>query len=158
MELNKIFLVGNLTKDPDLRYTGGGTAVCDLRLASSRRYRRGGETGDMVEETCFVDVVVWGRSGENCNQYLKKGNSVLVEGRLKFEEWQSQEGQKRSKHTIVADRVNFFPRSGGGGGGREEESSSGGSKGSQGFGKNYNDDFPSEASKPQEDFNSEVPF
>ena len=152
MELNKIFLVGNLTRDPELRYTGGGTAVCDLRLASNRRYRRGGETGEMVDETCFVDVVVWGRSGENCNQYLKKGNAVLVEGRLKFDQWKSPEGQNRSKHTIVADRVNFFPRSGGGGGGE-----GGGQSASQNFGQNYNDDFPGE-NKPQEDFNSEVPF
>ena len=152
MELNRIFLVGNLTRDPELRYTGGGTAVCDLRLASNRRYRRGGDSGEMAEETCFVDVVVWGRSGENCNQYLKKGNMVLVEGRLKFDQWTSQEGQKRTKHSIVADRVNFFPRSGGGGGG------GGASESSSNYGQNFHDDFPGESRPPQEDFNSEVPF
>ncbi len=154
MELNKIYLVGNLTRDPELRYTGGGTAVCDLRLASNRRYRRGGDSGEMVEETCFVDVVVWGRSGENCNQYLRKGNPVLVEGRLKFDQWTSQEGQKRSKHTIVADRVHFFPRGGAdgpGGGGAETRADT------QNYGQNFNEDFPGEGQQ-EEDFNSEVPF
>jgi single-strand DNA-binding protein len=151
MELNKIFIVGNLTRDPELRYTSGGTAVCDLGIASNRRYRKGGESSEMVEETCFVDVVVWGRSGENCNQYLKKGNSVLVEGRLKLDRWTAQDGQKRSKHTIVADRVHFFPRAGGGGGGE--------SGGSQSYGESYHDDEPGEgSSRAQEDFNSEVPF
>ena len=147
MELNKIFMVGNLTKDPELRYTGGGTAVCDLRLASNRRYRRGGDSGEMVDETCYVDVVVWGRSGENCNQYLKKGSMVLVEGRLKLDEWE-KEGQRRSKHSIVADRVNFFPRGAGGEGGG----------GQQSYGRNFNDDLPGESGSNVEEFNSEVPF
>ena len=146
MELNKVLMVGNLTRDPELRYTSGGSAVCDLRIAATRRYRRGGDSGEMQEETCFVDVVVWGRSGENCNQYLRKGNPILVEGRLKLDEWQSQEGQKRSKHSIVADRVHFFPRTGGGGSGE-----------SQSYGQNYQES-DSGGGSPQEDFNSEVPF
>ncbi len=149
MELNKIYLIGNLTRDPELRYTGSGTAVCDLRLAASRKYRKGGDTGEMVEETCFVDVVVWGRSGENCNQYLSKGNPVLVEGRLKLDEWQAQDGQKRSKHSVVADRVHFFPRSGGGAPSGE----------SQSYGRSHQDSEHSDSEgSSQEDFNSEVPF
>ena len=106
--LNKVLLMGNLTRDPELRYTPSGTAVCKLGLAINRRYRDR-SSGDWKEETCFVDVTVWGKTGENCGQYLAKGRPVLVEGRLKFSSWES-EGQKRSKLEVVADNVQFISR------------------------------------------------
>ncbi len=110
MNYNKVLLIGNLTRDPELRYLNSGTAVCDLGLAVNRRFRKAdGESG---EETCFVDVVVWARQAENCNQFLRKGAGVFVEGRLTFDTWENQEGQKRSKHRVVADRVQFMPRPG----------------------------------------------
>jgi single-strand DNA-binding protein len=161
MDLNKVIIVGNLTKDPELKYTPGGTAVCEMRLAANHRYRRGGEGGEMVDETCFVDVASFGRSGENCNQYLRKGSTVLVEGRLKFDQWTSQDGQKRSKHSVVADRVHFFPKSGGGAG-------SGGGGESQSYGKNFRGDAappggdfdaePAGEGERRETYDSEVPF
>ena len=116
MELNKVFIAGNLTRDPDLRMTPSGTAVCDLGLASNRRWRRQGED-QFQEETCFLDITVWGRQAESCNQYLAKGRAVLVEGRLKYDRWDDKEtGKARSKLTVVADRVHFMPRSGEGSG------------------------------------------
>lgn len=106
--LNKVFLMGNLTRDPELRYTPSGMAVCKLGLATNRRYRdRSSE--EMREETCFVDITVWGKTGENCGQYLAKGRSVLVEGRLRYNTWES-EGQKRSKLEVVAENVQFLSR------------------------------------------------
>lgn len=115
MDLNRVLLMGRLTRDVELRYLGNGTAVTDLRIAVSWRYRR--QDGERVEETCFVDVTVWGRDAENCNQYLSKGRGVFIEGRLKFESWETQDGQKRNKLKVVADRVQFLPRGGGAPGG-----------------------------------------
>lgn len=103
--LNKILLIGNLTKDPELRYLPNGTPKAELRLASSRTYTTNGERR---EDTCFVDVVAWSRTAENCNQFLKKGSKVFVEGRLDYQEWEGQDGSKRSKHQVVADRVQFL--------------------------------------------------
>jgi single-strand DNA-binding protein len=111
--LNKVFLMGNLTRDPELRYTPSGMAVCKLGLATSRRFR-GRNSDEWREEVCFVDITVWDKSGENCSQYLAKGSPVLVEGRLNFRTWES-EGQKRSKLDVVAERVQFLPRSTGSG-------------------------------------------
>ena len=105
--------MGNLTRDPELRYLNSGSAVCDLRLAVNRRFKK--NDGEFGEETCFVDVVVWARQAETCSQYLKKGSGVFVEGRLKLDTWENQEGQKRSKHRVVAERVQFLPRASGGG-------------------------------------------
>jgi single-strand DNA-binding protein len=106
--LNKVFLMGNLTRDPELRYTPSGAAVCKLGLATNRRYRdRNSE--EWREEVCFVDITVWGKTGENCSQFLAKGNPILVEGRLNFRTWES-EGQKRSKLEVVAENVQFLSR------------------------------------------------
>ena len=115
--LNKVFLMGNLTRDPELRYTPGGTAVAEFGLASNRKYRT--QAGEMQEETTFVDIVVWGRQGENVSQYLSKGRGVFVEGRLQYDSWEGQDGQKRSRIRVVADNVQFLgaPGAGGGGGG-----------------------------------------
>jgi len=157
MDLNRVIIVGNLTRDPELKYTQGGTAVCDMHIAANHRYRRGGDGGEMVEETCFVGVTVFGRSGENCNQYLRKGNPVLVEGRLKFDQWTSQDGQKRSKHLIVADRVHFFPRTGAGGGGGESQSY-GRSYQPEATGRGDDDGEHAGEGERRETYDSEVPF
>jgi single-strand DNA-binding protein len=109
--LNRVFLMGNLTRDPEVRYIPSGSAVADLRLAVNRKYRT--QSGEDREETCFVNVVVWGKQAEACGQYLAKGSSLLVEGRLQYEEWE-KDGQKNSRLRVVADRVQFTgaPRKG----------------------------------------------
>lgn len=104
---NKVILIGNLTRDPDLRTTQNGTAICDIGLAVNRRWRD--QSGRDQEETTFVDVAVWGRSAENCAQYLQKGAPVLVEGRLRLEQWEDRNGGgKRSRLTVVAEVVQFL--------------------------------------------------
>ena len=103
---NKVILVGNLTKDPEVRYTSTGTTVGNMRLAVTEHYKK--QTGEMQETTCFVDVEVWGRQAETCSEYLKKGSSLLLEGKLKLDEWETSEGEKRSKLRVRADRVQFL--------------------------------------------------
>ena len=102
---NKVILIGNLTRDPEIKYTPSGTAVGDLRMATNRRYRTA--DGQEKDETCFVGVTVWGRQAETCGEYLKKGSPALVEGRLKYDEWE-KEGQKFSRLSVVAERVQFL--------------------------------------------------
>lgn len=104
---NRVILVGNLTKDPELKQLNSGQAVCRLNLASNRQFKNR-QTGLMVQEVCYIDVDVWGAQAENCRQYLKKGSPVLIEGRLKLDMWKDNEGQSRSKHSIVADRIVFL--------------------------------------------------
>ena len=104
---NRIVMMGNLTRDPEYKQLTSGQAVCRLGLAANRQYKNR-QTGDMVQEVCYVDIDVWGAQAESCRQYLQKGRSVLVEGRLKLDSWQDQEGKNRSKHSIVADRVVFL--------------------------------------------------
>ena len=106
--LNKVFLIGNLVRPPELRYTPSGTAVADLRLAVNRNYTTQG--GEKREETCFLTVVVWGKQAEACGEYLDKGSPILVEGRLQTREWEAKDGQKRSVMEVVADRVQFMGR------------------------------------------------
>jgi single-strand DNA-binding protein len=114
---NKVILLGNLTRNPELRYTPSGTPVASFGLAVSRRYKQG---DDLKEEVCFVDIVVFGKQAEHCGQYLGKGNGVIVEGRLQQRRWETEDGQKRSKHEVVAQSVTFMPkRPEGGGGGAE---------------------------------------
>jgi len=104
---NKVILMGNLTKDPEVRFTPGGTPVATLALAVNRRYKQGEALKD---EVCYVDVVVFGKQAENCGQYLGKGHGVIVDGRLQQRRWETDDGQKRSKHEIVAQTVNFLPK------------------------------------------------
>lgn len=106
--LNKVFLIGNLTRPPELRYTPSGTAVADLRLAVNRNYTTQG--GDRREETCFLTVVVWGKQAESCGEYLDKGSPILVEGRLQTRDWEAKDGGKRSVTEVVAERVQFMGR------------------------------------------------
>jgi len=101
---NKVILVGNLTRNPELRYTTSGTPVASLGLAVSRRYKQG---DDLKEEVCFVDIVVFGKQAEHCGQYLSKGNGVIVDGRLQQRRWETEDGQKRSKHEVVAQTITF---------------------------------------------------
>jgi single-strand DNA-binding protein len=112
---NKVILVGNLTRNPELRYTPSGSAVCDLGLAMNRKYSSGGQDR---EETCFVDVVVWNKQAENCDRFLEKGAPVLIEGRLQLDQWQDKEsGANRSKLRVVAQTVQFLGSQGGDSGG-----------------------------------------
>ena len=111
--LNKVLLMGNLTRDPEVKYTPKGTAVCDLGLAINDSYKA--QDGTIKETVTYVDVEVWGRTAENCKQYLTKGRPVFVEGQLRLDQWE-QEGQKRSKMKVRADRVQFLGGGGPGGG------------------------------------------
>ena len=104
--LNKVLLIGNLTKPPELRYTPSGTAVADMRLAVNRNYTT--QTGEKREEACFLTVVVWGKQAEACGEYLDKGRPILVEGRLQTREWETKDGQKRNVVEVVAERVQFL--------------------------------------------------
>ncbi len=108
---NKVILVGNLTRDPELRYTPNNTAVADLGLAVNRTYQN--SQGEMQEDTTFVDITVWGRNAENCSQYLAKGRPALVEGRLTFDSWENQQGERRTKLKVTAQRVDFLGTGGG---------------------------------------------
>jgi len=110
--LNKVILLGNLTRDPELRYAPNGTAVARFGLAVNTQ--RAGQGEDRKEEVCFVDIVAFGRQAETASEYLSKGRPALVEGRLQWRSWEGQDGQKRSKHEVIAERIQFMPR------GREE--------------------------------------
>ncbi len=115
-QLNKVFLMGNLTFDPELRRTANGVAVTDLRLATNRTFI--GKDGEKREEVTFVDVTVWDRQAETCCQYLKKGRAVHVEGFLKMDTWDDKTtGEKKSKLKVQADRVQFLDRKDDAGGG-----------------------------------------
>lgn len=103
---NRVLLMGNLTRNPEIRYTPSGTAVADLGLAVNETYKN--KAGETVENTVFVDIVVWGRQAETAAEYLHKGAAVFVEGRLQLDQWESQQGEKRSKLRVRADRVNFI--------------------------------------------------
>lgn len=120
-DLNKVFLAGNLTRDPEVRHIPSGSAVCDLRMAINRRFRD--QNDKDREEVVYVSVTVWGRQAENCGQYLGKGSPVLVEGRLKLDEWE-KDGQKQSRLGVVGERVQFLSGRGAGanasGGGTRE--------------------------------------
>jgi len=111
--LNKVMLIGNLTRDPELRHTPKGSAVTDLGLAVNRKIQDG--NGGWKDETTFVDVTVWGSSAENAHKYLSKGRGVFVEGRLQMDTWDDKAtGQKRSKLKVVADNLQFLPDGKGG--------------------------------------------
>lgn len=106
--LNKVFLIGNLTRDPELRYIPSGTAVATFTVASGRAYTLA--SGEKREETCFVRVVSWARQAELCGEYLTKGSPVFVEGRLQSRSWETPDGQKRSTLEVVAQNIQFLGR------------------------------------------------
>ena len=144
---NKVILMGNLTRDPEVRYTSSGTAIAKLGIAVNRSWSN--KDGQKQEETTFVDVDAFGRQAETIGQYLKKGRPIMVEGRLKLDQWDDkQTGQKRSKLGVVLDRFEFIDSRGEGGGGDfSSESSSpsgGGATPAQGGGGGFaeDDDVP----------------
>lgn len=158
---NKVILVGNLTRDPEVRYTPKGSAVCDLGLAVNRQYSL--EGGEKREEVTFVDVVLWARLAEIAGEYLKKGRPVLIEGRLQLDSWDDkQSGQKRSKLRVIGETMQLLGGrqgggegdegpSSGGGGGRSYGSSSGGGGGSR-------SSAPPPRPAPSEPDDDEIPF
>ena len=105
---NKVILMGNLTRDPEVKTLQSGTAVANFGLAVNEQYRT--KNGDKKENTTFVDIEVWRRQAENCGEYLSKGSAVLIDGKLKLDQWQNSEGQKRSKHKVTAMSVQFLPK------------------------------------------------
>jgi len=111
---NKVILVGNFTRDPELKYTPKGTAVVQFSIAVNRTWHT--ETGEVKEEVTFIDVNAFGRTAENINQYMHKGSSIMVEGRLKLDSWEGKDGTKRSKLSVIAETVQFL-----GGGKRQEQ-------------------------------------
>ena len=104
--INRVVLVGNLTRDPELRHTPSGTPVCSLRLAVNTR--RKDESGQWTDKPNYFDITVWGQQGENCAQYLSKGRPVAIDGRLEWREWEAQDGAKRQAVEVVAESVQFL--------------------------------------------------
>ena len=152
VSLNRVLLIGNLTKDPELRYTPSGTPVANMRLAVNSSFKD--QAGQRKEETCFVTIVVWSKQAEICNQYLKKGRSVFIEGRLLYRTWES-EGKKHSVMEVRADRVQFLgPPTGASAGSQSKGSSV----------ADIADAAPKEegetepAISPEENHDSDVPF
>ena len=143
---NKVMLMGNLTRDPEIRYTPKGTAVAEIGLAINRYFS--GESGDKREETTFVDVTLWGRTAEIASEYLKKGRPVFIEGRLQLDTWEDkQSGQKRSKLRVVAEGMQLLGSRGGGGGPEENSGPGGASSGP-----------PRKTAPPPEPDDDEIPF
>jgi len=151
--LNKVLLMGNLTRDPEVRHTPKGTAVGDLAMAINMTYKA--QDGTEKEEVCYVDVVVWGRQAETCRDYLTKGAPVFVEGRLQLDQWEGPEGEKKSRMRVRADRVQFLSRSGGGGGGGARGPRS---EGAGGGGAPSEGGAPKQASPPRDLPEDDVPF
>ncbi|MDE0301428.1 MAG: single-stranded DNA-binding protein [Candidatus Poribacteria bacterium] len=114
---NKVILMGNLTRDPELRYLPSGSAVANIGLAINRNWTDR-ESGEKREEVCFVDLEAFGRTAETMNEYLQKGRAVLIEGRLRYRTWETDDGQRRSKHDIFVERFQFV-------GGRQDGGESG---------------------------------
>ena len=153
--VNVVVLVGRLTRDPELRATGGGTSVCRLGLAVNER-AKDPTTGEWGERPNFFDIDVFGAQGESCAQYLTKGREVAVEGRLRWRSWETQDGQKRSAVSVVANSVQFIgPRdSGGSGGGWSGGGQSGGGQSGPGFTGPGTSAPPGDFAEPDDD----IPF
>ena len=141
--INRVVLVGNLTRDPELRHTPSGNPVCSLRLAVNTR--RKDESGQWTDKPNYFDITVWGQQGENCAQYLSKGRPVAIDGRLEWREWEAQDGAKRQAVEVVAESVQFL-------GGRQDGESSYVPAGATAGAGAGGDDFPS---SPTDD---DIPF
>ena len=150
MNLNKVFIMGNLTRDPELKTLPSGSSVANFGIATNRVWRN--QQGEKQEEVQFHNIVVFGKQADTVSQYLKKGSSVLVEGRLQTRNWEAQDGTKRTKTEIVAERVQFGPRRSGGGFAGQEKEGAG-----KGNGKQEEQletiEYPEEDIKPEE-----IPF
>lgn len=140
---NKVILVGNLTKDIELRYPNAGSAIGSTSIAVTRKYNT--QSGEKREETCFIDISFFGRSAEIANQYLSKGSKVLIEGRLKFDQWSDNNGNNRSKHSIFVENMEML---GGNNNTNKRQQNTGHSK----------NDYSDEVDFDDNDFNSEIPF
>jgi single-strand DNA-binding protein len=153
---NKVFLLGNLTRDPEVRYTPKGSAVADLGIAVNRQYTL--DNGEKREEVTFVDVTLWGRQAEVAGEYLKKGRSVFIEGRLQLDTWDDkQSGQKRSKLKVIGEMMQMLGgRPGGGGGGGDEAGGEGSSHFAKSSGGSQGVPPPKRGSSEPDD--DEIPF
>lgn len=140
---NKVILVGNLTKDIELRYPNAGSAIGSTSIAVTRKYNT--QSGEKREETCFIDITFFGRSAEIANQYLSKGSKVLIEGRLKFDQWSDNNGNNRSKHSIFVENMEML---GGNNNTNKRQQNTGHSK----------NDYSDEVDFDDNDFNSEIAF
>ncbi|MEM6756780.1 MAG: single-stranded DNA-binding protein [Planctomycetota bacterium] len=158
--LNKVMLMGNLTRDPELRYTTSNMAVANLGLAVNRRWTNK-QTNQQQEETTFIDLEAWGRQAEVLNQYLRKGRPVYIEGRLKLDQWQDQSGNNRSKLKVVVENFQFIDNQGGGGqggggGGYDQQSGGGGGNRQQSRGGSGPSGPPAPAHEPIPE--DDIPF
>ena len=149
MYLNKAFIIGNLTRDPELKNLPSGSAVSNFSVATNRRYK--GQDGNWQEATDYHNIVVFGRQAETVSQYLSKGSMCLIEGRIQTRSWE-KDGQKQYRTEVVADRIQFGPRGGNGGGGGNDE-------GGKVSGADKNDPASGGINYPEEDINPEdIPF
>ena len=148
---NKVMLMGNLTRDPELRYLQSGTAVCDFGIAVNRRFTRA--SGEKGEETLFISVTAFGRQAEVVSEFMQKGRPIFIEGRLKFDQWTGQDGQKRSKHGVVLERFQFLDFRGGGGG----AGPSGGGAGPSGGGRAQGGGPQQEQQRPRQEQEQQPP-
>ncbi|MBP7052889.1 MAG: single-stranded DNA-binding protein [Phycisphaerae bacterium] len=147
---NKILLMGNLTRDPQLSYTPSQTAVVDFGLATNRKWNA--QDGSQRDETCFVDCRAFGRMAENINKFFKKGKPIFVEGRLSFDQWTGQDGVKRSKHRVTVENFTFLPGTGAGGGPADQQFD-------PGAGGGYDESGPAGPGRPAGPVpNDEIPF
>ena len=151
---NRVILMGNLTRDPELRYTPSGTAVTELGLAVNDR--RKNANGEWVEEATFVDVTLWERTAEVASEYLSKGSPVLIEGRLKLDSWEGKDGQKHSKLRVVANAMQLLGSRGGGGSG-SSSGNTGGGTGEPARGAAPRERRPQPAQPPAEGFDAPPP-
>ncbi|WOO43684.1 single-stranded DNA-binding protein [Rubellicoccus peritrichatus] len=150
---NKVILMGNLTRDPELRMTPGGMAICKLGIAVNRVFTT--KEGEKREEVTFIDCDAFGRQAETLSKYMSKGRSLLIEGRLRLDQWESKEGEKRSKISVVVENFQFTGDRGEGGGSGESSGSAGGS--------NYESSAPpprttGQQRPPEQDIDEDVPF
>jgi single-strand DNA-binding protein len=136
---NKIILAGNLTRDIEIRYTQSGSAIGSTAIATSRKFKS--QTGEQKEEVLFVDITFFGRTAEIANQYLRKGSKVLVDGRLKLDQWTAQDGSKRSKHSVTVENLQML-------GSKDEAAPMGGNGYGQQGGSSYEEPTPNNYSQP----------
>jgi single-strand DNA-binding protein len=154
--LNKVFLMGNLTRDPEVKYTPKGTAVGDLAIAINDSYKA--QDGTIKETVTYVDIEVWGRQAETCKQYLAKGRGVFVEGQLRLDQWESPQGEKKSRMKVRADRVQFLGGSPGGGSGGGGGSRSGGGSAGASEGARTSRPAPAASDEPPPPADDDIPF
>lgn len=151
--LNKVMLMGNLTRDPELRYTPNNTPVTKIGLAVNRRWRNQ-QTGEQQEETTFVDCTAFGRTAEVLNEYLQKGRPLFIEGRLRLDQWQDKDGNNRSKLEVIIENFQFIDSRGGGG--SRDDYQSGGSRQPSGGGSRQSSAPTTDPHEPVEE--DDIPF